>query len=391
MSVTPVKGRKNVYDVVVWVRGPGGGRQRRTKRVEGLRAAQKVQRDFLNDRDAGKRGGKPKTFAAYAATYLDGRQDEVSARTMLGYTETVQRYLVPAIGDMLLPDIDVDTVRTLYKALRARGLSSGTVSIVHRTLSMILQAAFEDEKINRNPCHKAKVAKDDTKRERGLAPAACKALLASLEGTAVHAPAKLAALTGLRRGEILALKWENIDFEAVELHVEAALEQVGGQVTRKSPKTQRSRRTVPLSPEALALLRRHKANQDELRLHWGVAWRDEDYVFPAERVTNELSGGRVWTPDAFQQAFRKAQIRNEEIRLAEFVAAGGAVEDFTPVIVGMHDFRHTAATTWLRGGQRMEVVSRWLGHANSVITSTTYSHVTVEEYHGGVEAVDELV
>jgi integrase len=108
-------------------------------------------------------------------------------------------------------------------------------------------------------------------------------------------------------------------------------------------------------------------------------------------VTQSRDGGRLWTPDAFTQAFRKAQIRSKERRLGEFVAAGGTVEDFDPHIVGFHDFRHTAATTWLRSGVRVEVVSRWLGHANSVITLQTYSHVVAEEHHGGVEAVDTLV
>lgn len=395
MAVTPVKGREGFFDVVIWTRATEDSPRRRvTRRVEGQRAAEKVERDLLHDRDHGKPLEKPLTLGEYATAYLDSRQHEVTAKTLQTYRDTVKWYIAPAIGKRSLSAVSVTTVRKLYGDLGARGLSASTVDGVHRVLSMIMRAAFEDDLIRRNPCRRAKPKKDaggGDEAERGLEPEDCKQLLAGLEGTAVYAPAALAALTGLRRGEVLALKWEDVDLDARDLRVTHALEQTRAAVTRQQPKTQRSRRVVPLTPSAVALLRRHKAAQDALRLSKGVFWQDEGYCFPSDLVTQSKNGGRVWTPDAFSQAFRKALRRASERRLGEFVAAGGAVEDFEPWSVGFHEFRHTAATTWLRSGVRVEVVSRWLGHANSAITLQVYSHVVAEERREGVEAVDSLI
>lgn len=393
MAVTPVRNREGVFDVVVWtIDTPDAPRRRVTRRVEGQRNAEKVERDLLHDRDQGKSLDAVPTLATFASTYFDSRKHEVSAKTMFGYRTTFERYVVPALGRRRLTAVSRTAVAKLYADLFERGLSLGTVRAVHRVLSMVMQAAFEDDLVRRNPCHKAKLRSGSVEpNERGLEPDACRRLLAEIEGTPVYAPAALAALTGLRRGEVLALLWEDVDLAGAELHVSAALEQVRGAVRRQQPKTPRSRRVVPLSPGAVSILRRHKAAQDALRLRWGVFWSDLGFVFPADSVTQSRDGGRLWTPDAFQQAFRRAQFRAQERRLAEHVAAGGSVEEFEPTIVGFHDLRHTAATTWLRSGVRVEVVSRWLGHANSTITLATYSHVTTEERHEGVEAVDSLV
>lgn len=395
MAVTPVKDREGFFDVVVRTRASEDAPSRRiTRRVEGKRNAEKVERALLRDRDQGKPIEKPLTLGDYATAYLDSRQHEVSAKTLETYRNMVKWYIAPSIGSRSLSAISVTTVRKLYGDLTARGLSAGTLTGIHRVLSMILRAAFEDDLIRRNPCHRARPPKAEPtgpNAERGLEPDVCKRLLSGLEGTPVHAPSVLAVLTGLRRGEVLALKWEDVDVDGGELHVNAALEQTRTAVTRQQPKTKRSRRTVPLSPAATALLRRHRAAQDALRLRWGVFWTDEGYVFPAEKVTQSENGGRLWTPDAFSHAFRKALKHASERRLAEHVQAGGAVEDFEPWSVGFHEFRHTAATTWLRAGTRVEVVSRWLGHANSGITLQVYSHVTAEEHREGVEAVDSLL
>jgi integrase len=395
MAVIPVNGRENVYDVVVYTKAADDAPRRRiTRRVEGKRNAEKLERDLLQARDEGNPNEKPLTLGEYATAYLDSRRHEVTAKTLQTYRDVVKWYIAPTIGKRSLSAISITTVRKLYGDLTARGLSAGSLTGIHRVLSMILRAAFEDDLIRRNPCHRArppKAATTERNVERGLEPDVCKRLLSDLEGTPVYAPSVLAALTGLRRGEVLALKWQDVDVDGDELHVNAALEQTRAAVTRQQPKTKRSRRTVPLSPAATALLRRHKAAQDALRLRWGVFWVDQDYVFPAEKVTQSENGGRLWTPDAFSHAFRKALRYASERRLAEHVEAGGAVEDFEPWRVGFHEFRHTAATTWLRAGTRVEVVSRWLGHANSAITLQVYSHVTAEEHREGVEAVESLL
>jgi site-specific recombinase XerD len=102
----------------------------------------------------------------------------VSAKTLQGYRDTTKRYIVPALGKRPLPAVTRTAVRKLYSDLFERGLSAGTVRAVHRVLSMIMQAAFEDDLIRRNPCHKIKLPSADNSIERGLAPDECRELLA---------------------------------------------------------------------------------------------------------------------------------------------------------------------------------------------------------------------
>jgi integrase len=409
MAIMPVKGRENVFDVVIWLPATADSPRRRVaRRIEGKRNALNAQRDLLNARGAGEFDDKPAedekpaedaplTFSAYAARYLDSREHEVSARTMQGYRDVLRWWVEPAIGEQQVDFITVTDVRRLYGELQRRGLATGTTDQVARVLSMVMRAAVEDELISRNPCRRARPPRADgtgEEAERGIEPEECRRLLRELEGTTVYAPCALAALTGLRRGELLALKWVDVDLAARELHVKAAIEQVRGAVTRQRPKTPRSRRTVPLSAKAIEIMRSHRAAQARFKLAHRAFWQNPDpgYVFPATRASQSRSAGRMWVPSAFTQALRKALARVSERRLAEFVAAGGEVGGFEPVSVGLHDFRHTAATAWLgSGGVRLEVVSRWLGHANSAITSRVYSHVVADEMREGVEATDSLV
>lgn len=395
MSVTPVKGREGVFDVVVWTLAtPESPRRRITYRVEGKRKADKLERDLLHRRDEGLPIDKPQNLGEYLDAYFASRRHEVTPLTLAGYQVIVKRYIKPAIGKRRLPEVTVTVVRKFYADLTERGLAPRTVAGVHRVLSMGLKAAMIDGLIPRNPCQVArppKVVDFDKPAERGLEPKAAKDLLSALQGTPVYAPAALALLTGLRRGEVLALRWDEVDLTGGELHVRAALEQVGKTVTRKQPKSERSTRTVPLSLQAIAVLRRHRAEQDALRLKWGVFWQDEGYVFPATRVTQSQNGGRIWTPDAFAQAWRRGMDEANGRLLGEYVKDGGEVEDFDPMTVGFHELRHTAATAWLAAGVRVEIVSRRLGHSSSVVTLNVYSHVLADERRDGIEALDSLV
>ena len=300
MAVMPVKGRENVFDVVVWTReNPDSPRRRVTYRIEGKRKADKLERDLLHRRDRGLPVDKPKTLSEFSTAYLASRRHEVTNQTLHGYQAIAGRYIAPRIGAKRLPDVTVTVVRRLYSDLTDAGLSPRTVAAVHRVLSMTLKAACIDGLIPRNPCQVARPPKPvdfDKPRERGLEPDVARQLIHDLEGTPVYVPAAIALLAGLRRGELLALKWEDVDLEAAELHVRAALEQVGKVTTRRQPKSARSSRTVPVSPRAVAILRAHRRDQDATRLRSGVFWRDEGYAFPSDRVTQTQYGGRLWTP-----------------------------------------------------------------------------------------------
>lgn len=128
--------------------------------------------------------------------------------------------------------------------------------------------------------------------------------------------------TGLRRGELLALRWENVDFERGTISVLHTLQQANGELKLKEPKTKSARRLVTISPTIIAALRRHKTEQSKRKLSLGAAYQDQGYVFP-------LDDGRPWPPDSFTTNFRA---------LIKSLGLKGT----------FHDIRHTHATELLR-------------------------------------------
>jgi len=398
MSVREVPGRPGYYDVRVYMRVQAGERRPRAvdRRVKGLRNAQSLERDLLSQRDEGLVLGSKPTLAAFLDEFLTEHAKVVSAQTAAGYRSIVRSHITPALGKRKLTEITEADVESFYADLLVAGYSDRTRRFAHTVLKMALAWAVRRNLVRKNVCDGVKVPRaqvdpDVEDHARALDEAEAALLLRELQGTTVYAPAALALATGMRRGEVLALKWSEVDLKARSVKVIAAVEQVGNVVTRKGPKTKRSRREIPLSDAATDVLAQHKQEQAALRRKWGPLWQDEGYVFPSVRVTQSKNGGRVWTPNAFSQAWHKALTTASERRLWEHVENGGHVEDFEPWDFGFHVLRHTAATLWLKDGVRLEVVSRRLGHASSAITLGVYSHTIKQEEREGIEAFDRLV
>jgi integrase len=156
-------------------------------------------------------------------------------------------------------------------------------------------------------------------------------------------------MTGMRRGEALGLRWEDVDLENGRLAVRRALIPIGAAVVVSEPKTARGRRSVALDPETVEALKRQAAQQLADQVEKGDAWRETGLVFTCE-------AGDAWHPDVVSRKFRQAVKRS-----------------LLPVI-RLHDLRHTHATLALRAGIHPKVVSERLGHATIAITLDTYSH-----------------
>jgi integrase len=163
-------------------------------------------------------------------------------------------------------------------------------------------------------------------------------------------PLALAASTGMRRGEVLGVRWHDVDLEAAKLRVVATLQRVNGGLAFVAPKTDRSRRTITLPAFAVAVLKAHRKEQAERRLLVGPAWHDLDLVI-------DRGDGRPLDPDTFTHQFE---------RFAERAGIVGA---------NLHSLRHAYATTMLISGVHPKVVSEALGHANIAFTMSVYQHV----------------
>jgi len=413
MSVKEIEDRPGWYTVVVYDRVTAKGEKpvKVARRVKGQRNAEKLERDLLKARDSGSLVARSQTLSAYAVRYLESRRAEVGRKTHAGYADIVHRYIDRhAIGRMKVGEIDVTAVAAFYADVLERGsvgtpVGVETVRGVHRVLSMMLKRASVDGLLHANPCQVAKPPKDDAVESRedaepGIDPEAARRFLVAIEGSSVYTIGAVALGTGLRRSELLGLKWEDVDLEAGELHVVGTLEQVGAVIERTTPKTARSRRSVPFGANVTAIfkLQKRRIAETRLRLAKDGNWVDEDWVFPVLRISFTRAGeilpaGRWWAPDdGFGKTWRRAVCRANEIALGEFVLAGGKVEDFTPPWShGIHAHRHAYATAQLAAGVRDEVVSRRLGHSSSLVTRKVYSHVTDAEVREGVDVADGLL
>jgi integrase len=236
-----------------------------------------------------------------------------------------------------------------------KGLSMTTVHHLHAVVNKMLHDAERKGLVTRNVARLANPPSLTTARSKGpemrvWSPVELTSFLTSIEGNRNEALFRLLAMTGMRRGEVVALRWSDVDLAHRRLTVNQSATVIGGEEVVDTPKTRRSRRVIDLDLETVALLKQHRARQREFFLMVGVTATASDRVF-----TNEV--GDPLRPASVGQAFRR------------LVDAAGA-----PVI-RLHDLRHTHASHLLVAGVNVKVVSDRLGHASVSFTLDTYGHV----------------
>ncbi len=197
-----------------------------------------------------------------------------------------------------------------------------------------------------------------------LAEAQAKVLLLAAAGDRLEALYAVALATGMRLGELLALKWRDVDLEGRSLQVRATLQNIAGRFEFSEPKTSRSRRRIVLSRLATEALRQHKVRQETERLSAGGAWEDLDLVF-LNTIGRPLDGRNLlhcW----FRPMVKKAGLPR----------------------MRFHDLRHTAATLLLSRGINPKIVSEMLGHSSVSVTLDIYSHIMPHMQQQAADAMD---
>ena len=177
----------------------------------------------------------------------------------------------------------------------------------------------------------------------------------------------LALTTGMRQGELLALRWSNLDFENGTVQVNATLQRTTAGFVFAEPKTARSRRQVALSVAAVASLQRHRARQIEERLGLGTAWVDDDLVF-ANEVGHPIDVSNL-SRRSFWPLLQRAGLPR----------------------IRFHDMRHSAATLLLAQGMHPKIVADMLGHATIAVTLDLYSHTTPAMHRQAALAMDAIL
>lgn len=353
-----------------------GRRQYRYETVATRREAERLRAKLVHDLNAGTYIEPCDLFVReHLHEWLDYVSTRLSARTVQRYREIVEGHLVPGLGQKRLVDLRPLDISRYYDHALAHGRLGGDAPLARATLVKfhhILHKALKDavawQRIASNPAAAVTVPNGvgkPTTTARSLSDEECAVLLRAAADR-LYLPTLLALATGMRRGELLGLRWRDIDLDGAKLRVAHSLEEAGGALTLKEPKTRAGRRTVPLPATAVRALRHHRAAQDELRLGRGSAYHDRDLVFP-------WPDGTPWRPSAFSVAFHRL-VTKSGIEQARF-----------------HDLRHTHATQLLRAGVAPKVVSERLGHANIAITLDIYAHVLPEMQNEAADRTDVVL
>lgn len=291
-------------------------------------------------------------------------------RTRLRYEHIISKKLVPALGKVRLQALRADHIESMYTDQR-KTLAANTIRQHHVVLKKALDQAVRGKLIPRNPIDAVIAPRAPRhQEERALTVAEIGLLLAAAEGTAWDTPIRVALATGLREGELLALRWDDIDFTAKTVTVSRAVGYLPGKgMTFSSPKTKNARRRIELSDTSIEILRAHRQSQLERRLRLGPAWQDFDLVFPSNL-------GTPWIVHNFYRGYRK------------LVSQSGIT---SPETVDFHCLRHTAATQWLRSGADIHSVSRRLGHASAAFSMDKYAHLLHGMQQTAAEALDDVL
>jgi integrase len=289
-------------------------------------------------------------LSRYLEDWLRWTKPTVRAKTYVSYEGCVRRHIVPAIGHLTLDRITPQHIQDLLDTKMVQGLSSQSVIHIRGVLRRALGRAMKFGLIPRNVAVLVDPPRLTHKETRPFSPEESRAFLHAIQGDRLECLYTLALTTGLRKGELLALKWQDVDLERAELHIKYGLDRLEGKLQLVEVKTKRSRRVVSMPPMAVAALRLLRPRQLEDRLLAGQRWHETGFVFTTT----------IGTPIEPRNVSRSFYCVLERAGLPR---------------IRFHDLRHSFATMLLIQGASPRVVMEMLGHSQISLTMNTYSHV----------------
>ena len=320
----------------------------------------------LHDRDQGIYvGGPNQTVATYLTAWLDHVGPSLRPRTLERYRGHVRRSLGD-VADISLRKLTPQALAARYAAMRPTH-APGSIAHLHAMLHGALRTAVLWHLIPRNPTDAVRPPRPERREMLVLTGPQVRELLASLAGDPLEALYVLAVATGMRQGELLGLRWSDVDLEAGRIAVQHALIRVGREWHLAEPKTPRSRRQIRIGLRTVEALRAHRLRQAQQLLTLGARPDAGTLVF-TDRWGDPVVGSRL-----------------TERHLKPLLGRLGL-----PAI-RFHDLRHTAATLLLVEGVNPKVVSEMLGHSSVTITLDRYSHVLPTLQDDAARRMDALL
>ncbi|RSS53250.1 site-specific integrase [Streptomyces sp. WAC01280] len=366
-SGTITKRQDGRYQAAVYVLQPDGTRARKYVYGKTWADCDAKRRALLDKVDNGiPVPTRSMKLAEWLPYWLDNIVKPRRKRTTAAkYEVHVRLYLVPMIGSKRLESLSVADVRKFVVALENK-TSAATAKESHRVLRTALTAACREELVTRNV---ATLVEPPTVADRDLDPWSLDEtldLLAAARKDPLYAAFVLAIALGFRRGEIVGLRWENVDLDKREIRVRTQRQRVGGEVYEDDPKGRRRKQTLPLPGICVAPLRWQRMRQAAMRVQAGEKWEETGYVFTTRT-------GKPIEPRNLYRSFTRVA-KNAGLR-----------------VIRLHDARHRTATLLTAAGVAPRVVMEILGHSQIAVTMNVYAHVVQDTQREAISHMDRLL
>jgi integrase len=308
-----------------------------------------------------------RTVADLVARWMRHTESDLAARTLEDRHRTWRLHVEPAIGHLDAGDLSPAHLNDLYADLRARRYKAATVIKVHALVSGAYRFAVEEGWVAANPAARARRPKQPKTAVRipDLGAVAATLLEADLRWPEFGVLVRLLARTGLRRGEVCALRWSDVDLATGVIHVHRALAAISGQLVEKSTKTDEPRR-LAIGPDTVAMLRRHRTAVATKRLELGASVTGDTYVFPWT-----LGGDHPMHPSTVTHRWMACRD-----------AAGAPT-------VRLHDLRHHTASQLIAAGTDLRTVMERHGWT-SLATAQRYIHVVEAKDRAAADVLERL-
>lgn len=307
------------------------------------------------------------TVESYLRSWLSDKQTQVRPGTWRSYRWLVEYHIIPHIGHVQLGKLRPSHLQRLYTEMQAGNepLSKQSVLNAHRILHQALDRAVKWGHIPRNVADAVEPPKPQRQEMRVWSEEELNRFLEAARNSRYHIAFVLLAATGMRVGELLALRWDAVDLDAGIVRVLRSYSYTGKGYKLEEPKTESGRRPIDLPASVVEELRRHRARQAEDRLKAGPLWDDHGLVICT----------------ALGRPVLQHNLRTLFMRLVRIAGVPR---------IRLHDLRHTHATILLKRGVHPKVVQERLGHSDITVTLNTYSHVVPGLQAAAAKAIDSI-
>jgi integrase len=307
------------------------------------------------------------TLEQYLNDWLVIHNTNLKPKSGQRYEQISRDYILPYLGKSRLQDLRVEHIEGLYQALLQDGVSVRNVRYVHSLLHRSLSDAVKRGVVGLNAAHGARQPKMVHQEMKILDENQVRQFFIAVQDDRNEALYHMAIKTGMRKGELMGLKWTDLDWNRGTIRVQRQVQRVTGQgMVFMSPKTKAGRRSIALGEETLRILRCHRTKQQFESDLAGNQWQDYDLIFPSTIGTPQ-------SPSNLLRSFKSI-----------LKCAGLSVIRF-------HDLRHTAASLMLNQGVPAFVVSKILGHSKASTTMDIYGHLIPVMHEGVGNLMDELL